>query len=151
MSVDSVAYSLLTAVAARVEDLGFNLDGAVPVVIRKLPKKGETVDAPVQITICHPEYPFKIERLSFQDKNVEIEVQVVIVSPNKGDQSSNIDVYNHWLEIIAQEFEQPELAEVEEVWDTDVRTGVFLDRASLSNSLDYVGITIVFQTALAVS
>lgn len=146
----SVANDILDAVVAKVEGLNLQLDGTVPVVKRKLPKKGQTVDQPVQITVCLDEKPFTIERLSFEDKNVEILVLVVIISPNRGDQATNLPLYTEWQQQIADLFEMPLLDGVAEVWDTDVEQEVFLDRQALATSLDYQAIGLRFQTAQAI-
>lgn len=145
---DSVLNSILDATVKKVKQLGLSYKGGiVPVVKRKLPKKEETVDPARQITICGAQKVDKLSWLAFGVKRMEYVVQIVIICPNNDDQASDIEIYSFWRQTIRDDFAEPPLAGVSEVWDMDVLEGEFLNRDEISANYDYQEIPVKVTTA----
>lgn len=142
--------SLLDAVVKTIQALNCQLNGeSVPVVKRKLPKKEQSVDPAVQITVCASE---DVDEQKYHDFTGAMRVtyvfEITIISPNNDDQLTNLDIYTEWRESIRMRFKKPPFVVyygTDEngallpvtVFQMRVLPGKFLDRKLISDNYDY--------------
>lgn len=139
----------LNAMQVDVASLNLQTPGGIqiPVVIRKLPKKDETLDPPTQITICAKEVPETVKEITFANQVWLIyHLLITVVSPNNTDDSAtNIPLYTTWRQSIRQKFQGLNFATpITAVKNLETEQDVFLDRKAISDLYDYqaVGVEI---------
>jgi hypothetical protein len=141
----------LDQVVKVVQALNLNLNGVIPPVVkRKLPKKDQTLDPPIQITVNAKEYPEKIKNITFANYLIATyKAQVTICSPNDGDELSNIPIYAQWRQQIRQKLQAPPISGVSPsvpplpvgvFMNVDSVPDVFEDRKAISDLYDYQAI-----------
>ena len=146
--------SILDAVKVRVESLSLtdttkgSPGGVVPVVLRKLPRRGETLDPPTQITISPPDAPDQVQYAFFGGQWWKYTVLITIICPNDKDLVSNIDIYTQWRESIRGLFlttDNPGTnLGVPAVFDARVRPMVLFNRGMLSAGFDFQQLGVEF-------
>lgn len=145
----SVYGSILDATVTTIGNLGIQYNSvAVPVVLRKLPKAEEVLDALPLICVSPSVSAMRWERVAFPAlQQVGYPVQVGIIAASNRDFTSNIDLLLGWAEQIRSAFKKPPLAGVSQVWKTEVSPGKVFDRSLLVGSdYDYLALDIVFTT-----
>ncbi len=154
----SVLNDILDATVTGVDGLDLVLSSEpsspIPVVKRKLPKKEEVVDPPVQITVCKSETPEQVKWYAFPSTNkpkgtvrVKYSLEVTIISPNNDDQYTNLPDYAYWREKIRVLFStKAAFSGVSEVIDCDAKLGVYLDRDQINENYDYQTVGLIVTT-----
>ena len=136
--------SILNAFVSQIGTLSISLLGVmVPVAKRKLPKKDEQLNPPVQIVVCSDVLADQLGWMCFGTLKMRYRVQVVIISPNNNDNLTNLPVYTQWRQQIRNLFDGyikggvllPGISPP--VYDMDYRGGSFLPRDRLAQTYDY--------------
>lgn len=145
---------IMSIMQQRVTAMALQLNGAeVPVVIRKLPLKMETIDPATQILIVPDETPPKIERYGMATPTYPTGIartrfmtDIVVVSPNNLDYAKHIPTYVSWLQLISETFSAPTglvfgSQSVDGLQDCRCQPKQFLAKSKLNASYDYIAIT----------
>ncbi len=144
----SALNTILDAVVNQVGSLGISFNGAIQVVKRKLPKKGETVDPVPQITVSNREQGEDFKWYTFSNGLLMVYyIEVTIIAANNRDQLTNIPNYAQWREQIRTLFARPLLNGAPTVWDMRVIPKVFLDRRMISDNYDYQQLVVQVKSA----
>ena len=147
MAAASNYYTVLTAVKAVIDGLSLTLNAAaVPSAVRKLPRAEETIDALPLICVVPPQEPDSYEWNSFEGRNCQYPVEVVIVAAGNRDFTTNLDVYLSWRQAIRDAFKGPLLSGAPTVWRTDVDPELVIDREQVNNDYDYSGLIVRCQS-----
>lgn len=137
-------FNALTAISNSIQGLDLALSGqAVAVNIRKLPKREEGLDPATQVLVVPSETPERVEQFAYPNQvNVTYSCQVMVVSPNDGDQITNLPTYLDWRQDIRQLFQGPPLTTVSGCWMTKIVPGKPLDREKINLNYDYLDLAV---------
>lgn len=99
----------------KITAMALQFNGAtIPVEIRKMPTKMDTIDPGTQILIVPDDMPPKIERYGMMMPSRPrgigryiYSTDVVLIAPNKMDWAKNLSLYTRWLELMMRTFSGP--------------------------------------------
>ena len=133
-------FDALTGIANAITNLGLVLGSTtVPVNIRKLPKREENLDPATQVLVVPSEKPEDVKQWAYPNQvNTIYTCEIVVVTPNDGDQTSNLLTYFAWRSAIRLLFQGPPLANVIGCWYTKIVPGKPLDREKIAQNYDYL-------------
>lgn len=123
--------------------------GVIPVVLRKLPKKGEQIDPDIQITVCKAETPEIVVFYAFGVVKVRYPIEITIISPNNRNQFTGIDYYANWRQVIRYALQKPPVLNLTQnttAFDVDNIPQNFFDRREISDLYDYQQIIVWIST-----
>lgn len=148
MAAASIYYTILTSAQQAVSGLSLVLGSTpLPVLIRKLPKLGETLDSAPVVLICPTEQPEKIIDYATEGLvYVEYGVEIVIVAANNQDYLSNLDSYLNFRQQIRLLFQGTTLTGAPTVCDMDMIPEAPIDRALVAADYDYSAISVRFKS-----
>lgn len=118
MPNNSLLNPIMNGIATAVGNLGLTWSAAaIPVSVRKIPTRGQTLDACPQIVVCKGRPPQATA--DSKGKAVRYFVNVVLIAPNDDDQLSNIDDSQAFDEIVRNNLERVPVQQfgVGAVWD----------------------------------
>ncbi len=144
----SVFYDIMTAVKTQIDTLSISINGsAVTSVIRKLPKKEQTVDAAAQITISPTQMEPKVTPIAFGNRFAhEYDVEITVISHNDNDQFTNLDTYATIKQNITNLFLLPSSIAVTGVWNIRMLDNDFHDRKFVISGYDYMQLILRVST-----
>jgi len=128
---------LITSIVSSLSALNLNLSGnPVPISVRKLPLKQETIDPPTQVIVCPGDTPEEFRRASYNNHFFySPQVQVVIITPNDAQEYTNLNTYLQWREQIAGA-----LVAISGPLALSVEYDVPLDREQVADNYDYISL-----------
>lgn len=147
---NSVYMTILQTQANQVGALGVTYQNAsVPVVVRKLPKKEETLDTVPVFVVAPSERPESIEPFGSEDQVlVKYLTECVFIGPGDGDFTSNLDTWLTYREQVRRLFQFGipgiQLPNQANLFFAEILPEAPLDRASLNVSYDYSGLAFRF-------
>ena len=170
MAQESVYWDILNTVAWNIQGLGLSFlnqpqvgkptaaqqrSAVVPVNIRKLPTKEETLDTTPLICVCPHETPPRPEILSFEAGcgiQRRYYVEVVIIASGGRDFYTNLDVWLNWRQQINGLFQQTPLAGsvwpgAAQVFQMMADEGYVIARDQINDNYEYSGLGYWFIAA----
>ena len=145
----SVLSDLLDYVKSRIDVLGLvdPVYGVVQVVRRKLPRKAESLDPPVQITVSLPDAPDEILYAHFTGNWWKYTIQITVIRPTDQNVDTNIELYTEWRELIRNLFTSfVSIPAIPNVFDARVRPLTLFNRAMLASNYDYQSLSVEFTS-----
>lgn len=144
----SVFNAVADATVQAVSSLGLQFGAAsLPVLKRKLPKIGETLESLPCLIVC-PSTPEKAKYLCFGKVKVQYAFQIVMVAAGNRDFAANLGTYLDWREQVRRLLQKKgALTGVAEVFDQDAIPEVVIDRNAVNSNYDYSALGLIVTTA----
>jgi hypothetical protein len=142
--LDELQDKMVGVLAALGERSPLDAGTVIPVKKRKLPRKGEVLDPPVQITVSCSDTPDRVRYASFARHWKYYLVYVTVIGPNQQDNVKYLREYAEMRDrLMAPFFKQPgtdltyPMLGVPGVFDMRVEPLTFMHRGMLANGYDY--------------
>ena len=141
----SVYDDILLAFVDTITGLGLLYNGnPLPINLRKLPAREETLDELPLICVCPHDRPERFRQLSFEDDcGVEKQyfIQVALILAGGRDLSTNIEVVTNYRQRVSRAFSRAPLVGggpgAALVWDMQPEFETVFDRGAIADNYDY--------------